>query len=93
MLYRDRRLVSRREMDRRIRDRAAERNGSVSDDGDDATYFPALSRWLSSGTGAEIRAVVFVIVLVAAAFVLGRWVGQQGSADPAPQTAPIVSVI
>lgn len=87
ILVRDRRLVSRRQMDRRIRDRAADRAAAA---GEEQTYFPALKRWLSGGPIAEIRAVVLVIVLVLAAFFFGRWVGQQDNPDPAPQGAVIL---
>ena len=92
MLLRDRRLTSRRQMDRIIRDRAEERtNGNETAEG--TTYFPALSRWLSGDAVAEIRAVLLVMVLVAAAFVFGRWVGQQGTDDVQPQSVGIVSLV
>jgi hypothetical protein len=90
-LYRDRRLVSRREMDRRIADRAAERNPASVDEHE--TYFPALRRWLSGGTLAEVRAVALVAVLVIAAFLFGRWVGQQDAPDPATGATAVVQVI
>ena len=79
MLLRDRRLVSRRQMDRRLRNRAAERdttNGNDNGNGDhQPTYFPALSRMFSGGTSAEIQAVAVVVILVVGAFFFGRWVG------------------
>lgn len=91
MLYRDRRLVSRRKMDRRIRDRAAERSAESEEDFE--TYFPAMTRWLSGGTGAELRAVLLVVALVAAAFLFGRWVGQQDADTVAPQSAAVVVIV
>jgi hypothetical protein len=95
MLYRDRRLVSRRQMDRRLRDRAVERDVANGEDkgASYATYFPALSRLFGGGATAEVRAVVVVIVLVIGAFLFGRWVGQQSPGDPAPQSAGVVTLI
>jgi hypothetical protein len=92
MLYRDRRIVSRREMDRLIRDRAAERGEESEITEEQATYFPALSRMFSGGTAAEIRAVALVIILVVTAFFFGRWVGQQEADDSPAQTAGVVTV-
>jgi hypothetical protein len=102
MLYRDHRLLSRRKMDRRLRDRAVERDEAKSNGNGDnnsnntesyATYFPALSRLFGGGAAAEVRAVVVVVVLVAAAFFFGRWVGQRNVTVPAPQSMAIVSLI
>ena len=92
MLLRDRRLLSRRQMDRRLRDRAAERSGNGHAD-TQATYFPALSRLLRGGTGVEARVVVAMIVVTMAAFLFGRWVGQQDMSDPAPQSSGIVLIV
>ncbi len=90
MLLRDRRLVSRRQMDRRIRDRAADR---AAEEDNGTTYFPALKRWFSGGPVAEIRAVLLVVLLVMGAFFFGRWVGQQDPPAIAPQTAGVVAVL
>ncbi len=97
ILYRDRRLESRRQIDRRLRARANERNGT-GDGGDGngegrPTYFPALSRILSRASSTEVRAIVVVVVLVAVAFLFGRWVGQQDAAEPAPQSAGTVTLV
>ena len=95
ILHRDRRLLSRRQMDRRLRDRAAERNETGDGESGErsTTYFPALSRMLRGGTIAEFRAIVLLVVLVVAAFFFGRWVGQQDVVDPAPQSAGITTLI
>jgi hypothetical protein len=96
MLYRDRRLVSRRQMDRLIRDRAADRADRADlDDADEsyASYFPALRRVFSGGPAAEARAVVLVIILVVGAFLFGRWVGQQDADESTTQSAGVVRLI
>ncbi len=97
ILYRDRRLESRRQMERRLRARANERNeASAPRNGDGesrATYFPALSRMLNTASATEFRAIVVVVVLIVGAFFFGRWVGQQDAAEPAPQSAGIVTLI
>ena len=96
VLLRDRRLLSRRQMERRLRDRAVERENGRSESEsqtDEATYFPALSRLLSGGTGVEARALVIVIVLTLTAFLFGRWVGQQGTPEPTPQPSAVVLVV
>ena len=94
MLLRDRRLISRRQMDRRLRNRAAERNGGGNGDaGSPTTYFRAMSRLLRGGTGVEARVVVAMIVVTLAAFLFGRWVGQQDMSDPAPQSSGIVLIV
>lgn len=93
MLYRDRRIVSRRQMDRIIRDRAADREVDNGDDESYATYFPALRRAFGGGPAAEIRAVLLVMVLVITAFVFGRWVGQQDAEEPTLQTGGIVTLV
>ena len=76
LIYRDRRLVSRRQMDRRIRDRAAERAELIADEDDYITAFPAMSRMFSGSTAAEWRAIILVISLTIGSFFLGVWVGQ-----------------
>lgn len=90
LLYRDRRLMSRRKMDRLLRDRAAVRAEAADDEDDYVTYFPAMSRWFSGSPAAEWRAIIVVAILVIAAFLFGRWVGQQDAPDP--QSAPAPSV-
>lgn len=86
LMYRDRRLVSRRQMDRRIRDRAAERAEELEDSDDYVTYFPAMSRMFKGNPMAEWRAILLVAALVIGAFFFGRWVGQQDPADPQAAT-------
>jgi hypothetical protein len=93
MLYRDRRLLSRRQMDRRIRDRAAERDEANGNGKGHPTYFPTLSRWFGGDTASEVRAVVVVAALIVGAFLFGRWVGQQDAEAPDPQSAPAVAVV
>lgn len=88
LIYRDRRLVSRRKMDRMIRDRAAEREEAARAEREYVTAFPAMSRMFSGSPAAEWRAIIAVVVLVIGAFLFGRWVGQQD--DPEPQSAPPV---
>ena len=72
MLYRDRRIVSRRKMDRRLRDRAAERREVEEVD---HTYFPALSRMFNKDAQAQWRAVIVIVSLTVGALLFGRWVG------------------
>ena len=45
------------------------------------------------GTGVEARVVVAMIVVTLAAFLFGRWVGQQDMSDPAPESSGIVLVV
>ena len=75
MLYRDRPLLSRRQMDRRIRDTVAGRNGESDAEESRPTAFPALARLGLGSRGREARVVATVIILVLAAFFFGRWVG------------------
>ena len=88
-LYSDRRFLSRRQMDRRLRDRAAVRS-EADGDASEVTYFPALSRMLGGLAAGEWRAILLVSALVIGAFLFGRWVGQQ--TPEVPQSAPAVTV-
>ncbi len=75
-ILRDRRLVSRRKMDKRLRDRAAERSQANGTD-HTTTYFPALSRMLEGGAASEWRAIAVIVVLIIGAFFFGLWLGLQ----------------
>lgn len=94
MLYRDRRLVSRSQLDRRIASRVAERD-EAEEDGDVRTqpsYFPTLSRALSRGSAGTLGAAILVATLIVGAFLLGRWVGQQAESGGVPESAAVVNL-
>ncbi len=74
-LYRDRPLLSRRQMDRRIRDTVAGRNEQSATEKSRPSAFPALARLGLGSRGGEVRVVVTVIILVLGAFFFGHWVG------------------
>ena len=94
-LYRDRKLKSRRQMDRHIADRVAERSEANGDTTTtpppQPTYLPGLARLFRGGVAGDVRAIIVVVVMVLGAFFFGRWVGQQSPPDVAPQTAPVVA--